>query len=157
MSRAAWISTPAGRSNTLPYSGSEIQRVALIAFDAARTRRRRLTLVDKANVLETSQLWRHVVSRVAAKYPDVRYETAYVDACALQLVLEPAAFDVILTENLFGDILSDEAGGLVGSLGLLPSASIGGRIGIFEPVMVRRPSSWARTAPILWAPSTRQP
>jgi 3-isopropylmalate dehydrogenase len=120
--------------NTLPYTGSEIQRVAMIAFEAARKRRQRLTLVDKANVLETSQLWRHVVGRMATTYPDVRYETTYVDACALQLILEPAAFDVILTENLFGDILSDEAGGLVGSLGLLPSASIGGRIGIFEPV-----------------------
>jgi 3-isopropylmalate dehydrogenase len=120
--------------NTLTYSASEIERVALVAFEAARRRRQHLTLVDKANVLETSQLWRQVVGRVAARYPDVRYDTTYVDSAALRLLLEPSAFDVLLTENLFGDILSDEAGGLVGSLGLLPSASIGGRIGIFEPV-----------------------
>jgi 3-isopropylmalate dehydrogenase len=120
--------------NTLTYSASEIERVALIAFEAARRRRQHLTLVDKANVLETSQLWRQVVGRLASRYPDVRYDTTYVDSAALRLVLEPSAFDVILTENLFGDILSDEAGGLVGSLGMLPSASIGGRIGIFEPV-----------------------
>jgi 3-isopropylmalate dehydrogenase len=120
--------------NTLPYSASEIERVAVIAFEAARRRRQHVTLVDKANVLETSQLWRHVVGRVAARYTDVRYDMTYVDSAALRLVLEPSAFDVMLTENLFGDILSDEAGGLVGSLGLLGSASIGGRIGIFEPV-----------------------
>ncbi len=120
--------------NTLTYSGVESERIASIAFDAARSRRRHVTLVDKANVLETSQLWRHVVPRVASRYPDVRYDTAYVDSCALRLVLEPSAFDVIVTENLFGDILSDEAGAIAGSLGLLPSASVGGRVGLFEPV-----------------------
>ncbi len=120
--------------NTLPYTGPEIERIAVVAFEAARVRRRHVTLVDKANVLETSQLWRHVVPRVAAKYTDVRYDTTYVDSCALRLVLEPSAFDVIVTENLFGDILSDEAGAIAGSLGLLPSASVGGRVGLFEPV-----------------------
>lgn len=120
--------------NTLPYSGSEIERIATVAFEAARTRRRHVTLVDKANVLETSQLWRHVTKRVASRYPDVRFDMTYVDSCALRLVLEPSVFDVILTENLFGDILSDEAGAIAGSLGLLPSASIGGRVGLFEPV-----------------------
>lgn len=120
--------------NTLPYSGPEIERIATVAFDLARKRRRHVTLVDKANVLETSQLWRHVTKRVAARYPDVRFDMTYVDSCALRLVLEPSVFDVLVTENLFGDILSDEAGAIAGSLGLLPSASIGGLVGLFEPV-----------------------
>jgi 3-isopropylmalate dehydrogenase len=120
--------------NTLTYSTHEIERIAEVAFTLARRRRRRVTSVDKANVLETSQLWRRVVSQVAARHPDVTLDHVYVDACALALVLTPARFDVILTENLFGDILSDELGGIVGSLGLLPSASIGGRGGLFEPV-----------------------
>lgn len=126
-----------GRSaafNTLPYSVAEIERLARFAFELARRRRRRLTSVDKANVLETSQLWREVFTRVAGEYPDVTLDHIYVDNCAMQLILRPRAFDVLATENLFGDILSDEAGVLAGSLGLLPSASLGGPIGLYEPV-----------------------
>lgn len=120
--------------NTLRYSVAEIERVAQVAFDAARTRRRSVTSVDKANVLEVSQLWRDTVTRVALEYPDVRLEHLYVDYAAMRLVTHPASIDVLLTENLFGDILSDEAGVLAGSLGLLPSASIGDGPGLFEPV-----------------------
>ena len=120
--------------NTLPYSRSEVERIARIAFDLARMRRRRLLSVDKANVLETSRLWRRVVDEMSTAYPDVTVEHMYVDACAMKLVLEPAALDVVLTENLFGDILSDEAGAICGSLGLLPSASLGDGPGLFEPV-----------------------
>lgn len=120
--------------NTLRYSASEIERVAQVAFDAARTRRRSVTSVDKANVLEVSQLWRDTVTRVGLEYPDVRLEHLYVDYAAMRLVTQPASIDVLLTENLFGDILSDEAGVLAGSLGLLPSASIGDGPGLFEPV-----------------------
>ena len=120
--------------NTMTYTVGEIERVATVAFDAARKRRLRLLSVDKANVLEVSQLWRSVVKRIAENYPDVQCEHMYVDNCAMQLVSRPTQFDVILTENLFGDILSDEAAMLTGSIGMLPSASIGGRTGIYEPV-----------------------
>lgn len=120
--------------NTLTYSAAEIERVARVAFAAARERRRLVTSVDKANVLEVSQLWRDVVTRVGADYPDVRLEHLYVDVAAMKLVAEPAAFDVLLTENMFGDILSDEAAVLAGSLGLLPSASLGAGTGLFEPI-----------------------
>ena len=120
--------------NTLGYSRPEIARVARVAFDLARARRKRLVSVDKANVLETSQLWRAVVNDVARDYPDVQLSHEYVDACAMKLVVAPASFDVVLTENLFGDILSDEAGAVCGSLGLLPSASLGAGPGLFEPV-----------------------
>lgn len=120
--------------NTLRYSRREIERVARVAFQAAARRRRKVTSVDKANVLETSQLWRRVVTAVAAEFPDVELEHVYVDACAMYLVANPRRFDVILTENMFGDILSDEAAMLTGSIGMLPSASIGGRIGLYEPV-----------------------
>jgi len=120
--------------NTLHYSRAEIARVAHVAFAEARRRRRRVTSVDKANVLETSQLWRAVVSAVALEYPDVQLEHMYIDACALRLVIEPRHFDVILADNLFGDILSDEAGAVAGSLGLLPSATIGGDVDLYEPV-----------------------
>lgn len=120
--------------NTLRYSVAEIERVARVAFGAARSRHGRITSVDKANVLEVSQLWRETVTRVAADYPDVRLEHLYVDVAAMRLVSDPARIDVLLTENLFGDILSDEAGVLAGSLGLLPSASIGEGPGLFEPV-----------------------
>jgi 3-isopropylmalate dehydrogenase len=123
-----------GAVNTLRYSVEEIERVARVAFEAARERRRLVTSVDKANVLEVSQLWRETVSRVAPDYPDVQLEHLYVDFAAMRLVSSPAAFDVVLTENLFGDILSDEAAVLAGSLGLLPSASIGDGPGLFEPV-----------------------
>jgi 3-isopropylmalate dehydrogenase len=120
--------------NTMRYSVAEIERVARVAFEAARGRRRLVTSVDKANVLEVSQLWRETVTRVALDYPDVQLEHLYVDYAAMRLVSHPAAFDVLLTENLFGDILSDEAAVLTGSLGLLPSASIGDGPGLFEPV-----------------------
>jgi 3-isopropylmalate dehydrogenase len=130
---------PRGRAasravNTLTYSVVEVERVARIAFAAARRRRRRVTSVDKANVLEVSQLWRDTVSAVGREYPDVTLDHVYVDTAAMRLVAEPAAFDVILTENMFGDILSDEAAVLAGSLGLLPSASLGSGPGLFEPI-----------------------
>ena len=120
--------------NTLRYTVPEIERVARVAFEAARERRGSVTSVDKANVLEVSQLWRETVARVAGGYPDVRLEHLYVDFAAMRLVADPARIDVLLTENLFGDILSDEAAVLAGSLGLLPSASIGDGPGLFEPV-----------------------
>jgi 3-isopropylmalate dehydrogenase len=120
--------------NTMRYSVAEIERVARVAFEAARGRRGLVTSVDKANVLEVSQLWRETVTRVALDYPDVRLEHLYVDYAAMRLVSHPAAIDVLLAENLFGDILSDEAAVLTGSLGLLPSASIGDGPGLFEPV-----------------------
>ena len=120
--------------NTLVYTAPEIERVAHVAFEAARHRRGLVTSVDKANVLEVSQLWRDVVTRVAGEYPDVRLEHCYVDTAAMRLVSEPASLDVVLTENMFGDILSDEAAVLAGSLGVLPSASLGPGPGVFEPV-----------------------
>jgi 3-isopropylmalate dehydrogenase len=120
--------------NTLRYSTPEIERIARTAFALARTRRRHVTSVDKANVLETSQLWRRVVSNVGADFPDVQLEHQYVDACAMMLALTPGRFDVLLTENLFGDILSDEAGAIAGSLGMLPSASLGDGVALYEPV-----------------------
>ena len=120
--------------NTLVYSATEIERVARVAFEAARGRRGLVTSVDKANVLEVSQLWRDVVTRIGGEYPDVRLEHLYVDFAAMKLVADPTAFDVVLTENMFGDILSDEAAVLVGSLGLLPSASLGAGTGLFEPI-----------------------
>jgi len=125
---------PDSAVNTMRYSVAEIERVARVAFEAARGRRGSVTSVDKANVLEVSQLWRETVTRIAADYPDVRLEHLYVDYAAMRLVANPAAIDVLLTENLFGDILSDEAAVLSGSLGLLPSASIGDGPGLFEPV-----------------------
>jgi len=121
-------------TNTMSYSVEEIERVAHIAFEAALKRRRKVTSVDKANVLETSQLWRQTVTRVARDYPQVNLDHMYVDACAMHLITTPRRFDVILTENLFGDILSDEAAVITGSLGMLPSASIGGAVGLYEPV-----------------------
>ena len=123
-----------GAVNTLRYSVGEIERVTRVAFQAARQRRGKVTSVDKANVLEVSQLWRDTVTRIATEYPDVSLEHLYVDFAAMRLISQPASFDVLLTENLFGDILSDEAGVLAGSLGLLPSASIGDGPGLFEPV-----------------------
>lgn len=120
--------------NTMRYSVAEVERIAHIAFQAARKRRRKVTSVDKANVLETSQLWRKVVTRVGQEYSDVTLEHFYVDACAMHLVTNPKHFDVIVTENLFGDILSDEAAVLTGSLGMLGSASIGGMVDLYEPV-----------------------
>jgi 3-isopropylmalate dehydrogenase len=120
--------------NTMRYDEQEVERVARVAFESACARGRKLTSVDKANVLETSRLWREVVNRVAREYPHVTLEHMYVDACAMHLMLNPRRFDVILTENLFGDILSDEAAVLAGSLGMLASASVGGGTDVYEPV-----------------------
>jgi 3-isopropylmalate dehydrogenase len=116
------------------YATPEIERITHAAFKAAQLRRRKVTLIDKANVLETSLLWRKTVKAVAPQYPEVTLDFMYVDNAAMQLVRRPQQFDVLLCENLFGDILSDEAAALVGSLGLLPSASLGvGTFGLYEP------------------------
>jgi 3-isopropylmalate dehydrogenase len=120
--------------NTMRYGESEIERIARVAFDLAMKRRRKVLSVDKANVLECSRLWRDVVTRVGKDYPEVKLGHQYVDSAAMLLVQRPTDFDVLLTENMFGDILSDQAGGVVGSLGLLASASIGGPVGLYEPV-----------------------
>ncbi len=120
--------------NTLRYEVREIERIARVAFRAAERRRGRALSVDKANVLESSALWRETVIRVAGDYPKVELEHMYVDRAAMEIIRDPRAFDVILTGNLFGDILSDEASVLAGSLGLLPSASIGDGAGLYEPV-----------------------
>jgi 3-isopropylmalate dehydrogenase len=120
--------------NTLRYSRSEIARVCHTAFEAAAGRKGKLASVDKANVLETSQLWRQVVTDLAPGYPGVTVEHLYVDYAAMRLVSDPASLDVVVTENMFGDILSDEAAVLAGSLGLLPSASLGSGPGLFEPI-----------------------
>ena len=121
-------------SDECRYSKAEIERIAHLAFQSAQKRRNKLTLVDKANVLATSRLWRKVVQDMAIEYPDVALDCLFVDNAAMQLLINPKQFDVILTENLFGDILSDEASVLAGSLGLLPSASIGISNALFEPI-----------------------
>jgi 3-isopropylmalate dehydrogenase len=121
-------------ANTMVYTASEVRRIAKVAFDLARVRRRHVVSVDKANVLEVSRLWRTVVSEVAAGYPEVKCQHMLVDRAAMELALRPAVWDVWLTGNLFGDILSDEAGAVVGSLGLLPSASLGDGVAIYEPI-----------------------
>ena len=120
--------------NTLTYDASEIERVARVAFEAAKSRGGLVTSVDKANVLEVSQLWRETVTRIGKEFPTVRLDHQLVDTMAMKLIASPSAFDVVLTENMFGDILSDEAAVLAGSLGLLPSASLGEGPGLFEPV-----------------------
>ena len=120
--------------NTEIYREHEVERVAHRAFQLARTRRRKVTSVDKANILESSRLWREVVTRIARLYPDVELQHLYVDSCAMQLIDRPTSFDVVLTNNLLGDILSDEAAMLTGSIGLLPSASLGERTALYEPV-----------------------
>ena len=126
--------------NTMTYTRAEIERVTHMAFSLAKKRRRKVTSVDKSNVLENSQLWRRVVNEVAQSYPDIALDHMLVDNCAMQLVLNPKRFDVVLTENLFGDILSDEGAVIAGSIGMLPSASIGDRkpsgvwTGLYEPV-----------------------
>jgi 3-isopropylmalate dehydrogenase len=120
--------------NTMRYTKPEIERVAHKAFQLARARRKKLTSVDKSNVIENSQLWRRVVVEVGKQYPSVELDHLLVDNCAMQLVLAPKRFDVILTENMFGDILSDEGAVLAGSIGMLPSASLGESKGLYEPV-----------------------
>lgn len=120
--------------NTLVYSTSEIERIARASFEMAMKRRKKVTSVDKANVLDSSQLWRDVVIAVAEDYPEVELNHLYVDNCAMQLVRDPGQFDIILTGNLFGDILSDEAAMLTGSIGMLPSASLGKHTAMYEPV-----------------------
>ena len=120
--------------NTMVYTTPEIERIARVAFDVARKRRKKVTSVDKANVLETTELWRKVVIKVHKDYQDIELSHMYVDNCAMQLVRNPKQFDVIVTENTFGDILSDEAAMLTGSIGMLPSASLGGKVGMYEPI-----------------------
>ena len=126
--------------NTMSYSQSEIERIARMAFQLARNRRKKVTSVDKSNVLEVSQLWRRVVIQVAKEFPDIALDHLLVDNCAMQLVLNPRQFDVVLTENMFGDILSDEGAVLAGSIGMLPSASLGDKrasgafVGLYGPV-----------------------
>jgi 3-isopropylmalate dehydrogenase len=120
--------------NTMRYTREEVARVARIAFKLAQGRRKKLTSVDKANVLEVSQLWRATVNEVAAEFLDVAVEHQYVDAMAMHLMNQPRNYDVVLTENLFGDILSDESAVITGSLGMLPSATIGGKVNLYEPV-----------------------
>lgn len=130
----AWDREAGSAWNTMRYTRDEVVRVARIAFQLARSRRKKLTSVDKANVLEVSQLWRATVTEVAKEFPDVALDHLYVDACAMHIMNTPRNFDVVLTENLFGDILSDEAAVITGSLGMLPSATIGGQVNLYEPV-----------------------
>ncbi len=145
----------------MTYTRPEIERVSRMAFHLARNRRKKVTSVDKSNVLENSQLWRKVVIEVAAEFPDVALDHLLVDNCAMQLILNPRRFDVLVTENMFGDILSDEGAVLAGSIGMLPSASIGDK----KPpapgsvytnrCTARRPTSRDKTKPTRSAPSDR--
>lgn len=116
------------------YSRQEILRIAKMAFESARKRKKHLTLVDKANVLETSRLWRETVRNMAPDYPDVQVDYMFVDAASMKIIQNPSFFDVVLTENMFGDILTDEASVITGSIGMLPSASLGENKGLFEPI-----------------------
>lgn len=130
------VKTPDGgekATDILSYSTFEIERIVRFAYNVARKRSCRLCSVDKANVLESSRLWRETVTRLAAEYPNVETSHMYVDNCSMQLIRNPRQFDVIVTENMFGDILTDEASMLTGSIGMLPSASIGGQVGLYEP------------------------
>src|SRR2546429_5251750 len=120
--------------NTMVYTTPEIERVARVGFEVARKRKKRLTSVDKANVLTVSQLWREVVTKIGKEYPDVTLDHVLVDNCAMALVQKPTQFDTIVTENTFGDILSDEAAILAGSMGMLPSAPLGGSVGLYQPL-----------------------
>ncbi|MBI4483169.1 MAG: 3-isopropylmalate dehydrogenase [Acidobacteria bacterium] len=120
--------------NTLVYNNLEVERIARKAFELARLRRKKVTSVDKANILECSQLWRKVVTEVSRDYQDVTLNHIYIDNCVMQLMARPSQFDVILADNMFGDILSDAAAILTGSIGMLPSASLGGKVGLYEPV-----------------------
>ncbi len=144
------------------YTRDEVVRVARVAFELASKRRKKVTSVDKANVLEVSQLWRATVTEVAKDYPDVTLEHQLVDSMAMHIMNIPRNFDVVLTENLFGDILSDEAGVITGSLGMLPSATIGGAVNLYEPVHgsaptsrePARPTRSARSSPPPWFSAT---
>jgi 3-isopropylmalate dehydrogenase len=130
-----WWNKETGEAiNTMRYTKGEVERVSHIAFQLAQKRRKKLTQVDKANVLECSQLWRATVDEIKSQYPDVTVEHQLVDSMAIHLMNTPRNFDVVLTENLFGDILSDESGVISGSLGMLPSATIGGKVNLYEPV-----------------------
>jgi 3-isopropylmalate dehydrogenase len=129
-----WNRTTNEAWNTMRYTRAEVARVARIAFLLASRRRNKLTSVDKANVLEVSQLWRSTVTEVAKEFPGVSLEHQYVDAMSMHLMNQPTSYDVVLTENLFGDILSDESAVITGSLGMLPSATIGGKVNLYEPV-----------------------
>ena len=121
--------------DTMPYAEHEIERIGRIGFETAMKRRKKLTCVDKANVLDTSRLWRAVMHRLQAEYPEVEYNEMFVDNCAMQICKNPAQFDVIVTENMFGDILSDEASEITGSIGMVPSSSLGaGTCGLYEPI-----------------------
>lgn len=120
--------------NTLVYTTKEIERIAHIAFEIARKRRKKVLSVDKANVLECTELWRQVVAEIAKDYPDVELSNMYVDNCSMQLIKQPKSFDVIVTTNMFGDILSDESSMVAGSIGMLPSASLNGKKGMYEPI-----------------------
>ncbi len=130
----AWEHETNAAWNTMRYTRDEVIRVARVAFELAARRRKKVTSVDKANVLEVSQLWRATVTELAVQYPEVTLEHQYVDACAMHLMNTPRNFDVVVTENLFGDILSDESAVITGSLGMLPSATIGGAVNLYEPV-----------------------
>jgi len=137
-----WTTTRGRRAvDSMSYSEQEIERIVLVGFELARQRRKKLTSVDKANVLESSRLWRQVVSEIAPKYPDISVENMLVDSCAMRLIQKPSDFDVLVMENTFGDILTDEASMLAGSMGMLPSASLAGipkagvKIhGMYEPI-----------------------
>lgn len=136
-----YFGSPRGRSedgnvafDSCVYSREEVDRIVRLAFETAMGRRKHLTVVDKANVLATSRLWREVAKEISAEYPEVTVEYMFVDNAAMQLIQRPTAFDVIVTENMFGDILTDEASVISGSLGLLPSASVGAKVALFEPI-----------------------
>jgi 3-isopropylmalate dehydrogenase len=139
--------TPEGRQavDTLSYSEAEIERILRVGFELARSRRKKLTSVDKANVLQSSRLWRQIATEISADYPDVELQHMLVDACAMRLIQRPSEFDVLVTENMFGDILTDEASMLAGSMGMLPSASLAGipkgkTFGMYEPIHGSAPS-----------------
>jgi 3-isopropylmalate dehydrogenase len=139
--------TPEGRQavDTMAYSEMEIERILRVGFEVARSRRKKLTSVDKANVLQTSRLWRQIAIEISADYPDVELQHMLVDACAMRFIQRPAELDVLVTENMFGDILTDEASMLAGSMGMLPSASLAGiprgkTFGMYEPIHGSAPS-----------------